>query len=207
MKSRSMCSFVFLAVAATAAGCSVTSERGWVPTAPGNIPETRQEPVAKSASPPRAAVAAAQPEKPKVSPFRASPSDPRPVAQPDASATAAAPAVPPNAGTYTQATRYGDLLFVSGQIGLDARNQLPAEKIEDQTRQALENIRVVLESHRLTMANIVSVTVYMKDLNQFRGMDETYETFFRGTLPARTVVAISHLPRGALVQISVVAGR
>ena len=60
---------------------------------------------------------------------------------------------------------------------------------------------------RLTLANVVSVTVYVKDLAQFRAMDDVYETFFRAGLPARSVVEVSRLPRGAVVEISVIAGR
>jgi 2-iminobutanoate/2-iminopropanoate deaminase len=71
----------------------------------------------------------------------------------------------------------------------------------------MENIRAVLESHRLTMANIVSTTVYLKDINDFRGMNNAYESYFRGALPARSVVEVSRLPRGALIEISAVAGR
>lgn len=110
--------------------------------------------------------------------------------------------------SYTQAARYGDLVFVSGQIALDARTgQLAGARIEEQARLALENIRAVLESHRLTLSNIVSVTVYLKDINDFRGMDTVYETYFRGAVPARSVVEVSRLPRGALIEISVIAGR
>ena len=104
--------------------------------------------------------------------------------------------------------RYGDLLFVSGQIAMDlATTELRGTTIEEQTRQVMENVRAVLEAHRLTMANVVSTTVYLKDLSQFRGMDGVYETYFRTVLPARSVVEVARLPRGALVEISVVAGR
>ena len=112
------------------------------------------------------------------------------------------------AASYTQGTRYGDLVFISGQIALDARtNQIRGATIDEQTRQVMENIRGVLESHRLTFANVVSVTVYLKELNDFRGMNTAYETYFRSSLPARSVVAVSRLPRDALVEISVIAGR
>ncbi|HEX5129534.1 MAG TPA: RidA family protein, partial [Usitatibacter sp.] len=79
--------------------------------------------------------------------------------------------------------------------------------VADQTRAAMENIRAVLEAHRLTMANVVSVTVYLKDLQEFRAMDDAYEPFFRGNLPSRSVVQAARLPRDALVEISVIAGR
>ncbi len=120
----------------------------------------------------------------------------------------AAAATAGSAASYTQATRYGDLVFVSGQIALDyGSGQLRGTTVEEQTRAAMENVRAVLESHRLTFANVVSVTVYLKELNDFRGMNVAYESFFRGALPARSVVAVSRLPRDALVEVSVIAGR
>jgi 2-iminobutanoate/2-iminopropanoate deaminase len=110
---------------------------------------------------------------------------------------------------YTQATRYGDLLFVSGQIAVDLRTGAfnGDQDIEAQTRQILENIRAILESNRLTMANVVSTTVFLANISQFTAMDSAYHGFFKGTPPSRTVVEVSHLPRGALVEISLIAGR
>lgn len=110
---------------------------------------------------------------------------------------------------YTQASRYGDLLFVSGQIAVDPRTGAfePGQDIEAQTRRVLENIRAILEANRLTMANIVSTTVYISNISRLSAMDAVYHEFFRSTPPARTVVEVSNLPRGALVEISVVAGR
>ena len=110
---------------------------------------------------------------------------------------------------YTQATRYGDLYFVSGQIGVDPRTgQFDSGKdIEAQTRQALANIRSILEANRLTMANVVSTTVYISNISRLGAMDAVYNDFFSGTPPARTVVEVSNLTRGALVEISLVAGR
>jgi 2-iminobutanoate/2-iminopropanoate deaminase len=166
-----------------------------VPQGPGkSAEEARAEREGVRAPAPRAAV---KPER-----------DPAPVAAKKEEAPL--PPATSRAGleTYAQGSRYGDLLFVSGQIALDSRtSQLVGTRIDEQTRQALENIRAVLESHRLTLANVVSITVYLKDINDFRGMDGVYETYFRGGHPARSVVEVARLPRGALVQISVIAGR
>ena len=89
---------------------------------------------------------------------------------------------------YTQATRYGDLLFVSGQIAIDLRNGAfdSRQDVAAQTRAALENIRAILESHRLTMANVVSTTVYLSKISDLPTMDAAYREFFRGTPPARS---------------------
>ncbi len=112
-------------------------------------------------------------------------------------------------GGYTQASRYGDLLFISGQIGNDVRTGAfnAGQDIDAQTRQAMENLRAILENNRLTMANVVSVTVYLASINQLASVDRVYHGFFKGTPPARTVVEVAHLPRGALVEISAIAGR
>lgn len=203
MKSKTLLALA-LAAAALTACTSGGGGRGWIPQGPGEEPKARSEPAAQAA--PRRAPPPAAPRDPAqtTSPFRGPVATaPAPAAPSAASIESTAPA-----GGYTQATRYGDLLFVSGQIAMDPRtNQMVAGGIEEQTRQVMENIRQVLEAHRLTMANVVSVTVYMKDLNQFRGMDEAYERFFRTALPARSVVEVARLPRGALLEISVIAGR
>ena len=159
----------------------------WVPQGPGEYADTRTP-----AQQPRPAQTQAQ-------------AAPRPAA-PAGGIAAPAPSAMP--GGYTQASRYGDLLFVSGQIAIDpATSQMRGTNIEEQTRAVMENIRAILEAHRLTMANVVSTTVYLKDLHDFRGMDEAYESYFRANLPARSIVQVTRLPRDALVEISVIAGR
>lgn len=180
-------SFILVA-SATLASCSGTgsNSRFWVAQGPGDIPEPQ-------------APRAAQPQQAAAAPRAAAPA---------ASSGIATPAPSPALGGYTQASRYGDLLFVSGQIGLDpVSNQMRGTTVADQTRAVMENIRAILEAHRLTMANVVSTTVYVRDLNEFRAMDDVYETYFRGNLPARSVVQVSRLPRDALVEIAVIAGR
>jgi len=109
---------------------------------------------------------------------------------------------------YTQATRYGDLLYLSGQIAINLRsNQFEGGTVGDQTRQILENVRQLLDENRLTMANIVSVTLYLRRLSDLEEVDPIYESSFKTALPARSVVEVAALPRGALVEISLVAGR
>ena len=208
-----------LFIAALVAGCG-TPMGGmvpWVPQGPGITAEearaqreakARGEAPAVPAPVPTAATPRPVPEpvatrRMEVAPdlVAQSPPPPRSAAQQAAAAAG-------SAASYTQGTRYGDLVFISGQIALDAQsNQLRGATIEEQTRQVMENVRAVLESHRLTFANLVSVTVYLKDINDFRGMNATYEGYFRGALPARSVVAVAQLPRGALVEVSAIAGR
>jgi 2-iminobutanoate/2-iminopropanoate deaminase len=207
---------LIIAAAVLAAGCGSTGIGiPWIPQGPGNSPEearaqrearARGDSTPAPAAPAAARAPAAEPastRRMEVAPdlVAQNPPPPRTPAQQAAGGAA-------SAASYTQGTRYGDLLFVSGQIALDmASGQVRGNSIEEQTRVTMENIRNVLESHRLTFANVVSVTVFLKDLNDFRGMNTAYETYFRSALPARSVVAVSRLPRDALVEISVIAGR
>ena len=179
------------ACAVAVGGCTSSGSRLWVPQGPGEYPEARAP-----APAPRTAQAQTAPAQPGAAQRPASP------------ASISAPLPSAALGGYTQASRYGDLLFVSGQIAVDpATSQIKGTNIDEQTRAVMENIRAILEAHRLTMANVVSVTVYLKDLQDFRAMDDAYEAYFRGNLPSRSVVQVSRLPRDALVEISVIAGR
>ena len=104
-------------------------------------------------------------------------------------------------GSEAQATRYGDLLFLSGQIAANGGS------IAQQTDAVMQKIGAILDSHRLTMANIVHVTIHLANIKDLSAMDAAYASRFRGALPARTVAEVAHLPGDALVQISVIAGR
>jgi 2-iminobutanoate/2-iminopropanoate deaminase len=183
------------------AGCGVLGERfGLIPQAPANVNDDGartsrqlevQAPIANEAPRPRPVESAATPA--------------RPLAQNSAAPRAGASA----AESYTQVTRYGDLYFISGQIALDPRTGGfdGSARIDRQMQVVMENIRQTLEGQRLTMANVVSVTIYMKSINDFVAMNQVYESFFRSALPARSVVEVSRLPRDAAVEVSVVAGR
>ena len=108
---------------------------------------------------------------------------------------------------YSQATKAGDFIFLSGQIPLDPKTgALVPGKIEDQTRQVLKNLNKVLASQGLTLENVVNTVVYLKDLNDFKAMNSVYaEGFSFATKPARATVEVSKLPMGALVEISCTA--
>ncbi len=118
-------------------------------------------------------------------------------------------AAPEAIGPYSQAIRHGGLLFLSGQIPIDPANgQLMKDaSIEDQTRLVLNNLRAVLEANGMTMANIVSTSVFLKDLNDFAKMNAVYATFFASAPPARATVEVSRLPRDVKVEISAIAAR
>lgn len=111
-------------------------------------------------------------------------------------------------GPYSQAIEVNGLVFVSGQLPIDpATGDFPSEEIKGQTAQSFENIKAILAEAGLTTDNIVKTTVLLNDIANFAGMNEVYNTQFTGTFPARSAFAVRDLPKGALVEIEVIAAR
>lgn len=112
-------------------------------------------------------------------------------------------------GPYSQAVRSGDMLFTSGQIGLDpATGQLAPGGITEQTKRVLENIKAVLAQAGFDMVHVVKTTVYLKSMSDFAAMNEVYAKYLapEGVVPpARSTVAVAGLPKDALVEIEVIA--
>jgi 2-iminobutanoate/2-iminopropanoate deaminase len=109
-------------------------------------------------------------------------------------------------GPYSQAVRAGGFLFCSGQIPLDpATGALVAGGIAEQTAQVLDNVTAVLASAGLTPADVVKTTVFLADMDDFVAMNDVYARCFTGSPPARSTVAVRGLPKGALVEIEVLA--
>lgn len=119
----------------------------------------------------------------------------------------ASPDAPAAIGPYSQAIKVGKTLYLSGQIAIDPKTKqlMASAAIEDQTRQVLENLKAVLAADGLTMDNVVSTTLFLKDLNEFGKVNEVYATFFKGEPPARATVEVARLPRDARIEISAVA--
>lgn len=115
-------------------------------------------------------------------------------------------AVPP-LGPYSHAIRFGDLLFCSGQVPIDPAKPGGAVEgdIRAQTRRVLENVKLILDSEGLTFDAVLKSTVFMTNLAEFQGMNEIYAEYFPAPFPARSTVQVSALPRGASVEIEVVA--
>jgi len=114
----------------------------------------------------------------------------------------AAPAV----GPYNHAVRTGDLLFCAGQIPLDPANgNLVGGDIKAQTTRVLENVKTILDDQKLTFANVVKSTVFLTNLADFAGMNEVYAKYFTSDFPARSTIQVAALPKGAIVEIEVVA--
>ena len=110
-------------------------------------------------------------------------------------------------GPYRQAIQVGNIIYTSGQIPIDpATGSFVEGGIKEQTRQSLLNVKAILEEAGLTMGNVVKTTVFMADMNDFADMNAVYAEFFAEPYPARSAVAVKTLPKGALVEIEVVAG-
>ena len=109
-------------------------------------------------------------------------------------------------GPYSQAVRSGNLLFCSGQIPLDPKSgQIVSGDIATQTRRVLDNIGAVLKADGLSFENIVKTTIFLTDLSDFQSVNETYGSYFKQQAPARSTVQVSALPKGAKVEIEVIA--
>lgn len=108
-------------------------------------------------------------------------------------------------GPYSQAVRFGNLIFVSGQIGVDPDNNMLVEGIRNQTNQALTNLKNVLKAGDSDMNNIIKTTVYLADMDDFSVMNEIYTTYFPKPYPARATVQVARLPKDALVEIDCIA--
>jgi len=111
---------------------------------------------------------------------------------------------PPN-GIFTPAIITGDLVFTSGQIGIDAKTgQLP-EGTEAQLLQVFRNLTMVLEAAGSSIDHVVKATVFLADMNDYNAMNELYKKQFKGDPPARSTVQVARLPRDARIEIEVVA--
>ena len=118
-------------------------------------------------------------------------------------------AAPPALGTYSQAIRTGDLVFVTAQTGRDPDTGKLEEGLEPQTRRMLSNIDAILNAAGCTAADIVKVTLLLAEIKDFKAVDQIYAAWLPGLgitpLPARTAFAAAALPAGALVMLDVVA--
>jgi reactive intermediate/imine deaminase len=113
---------------------------------------------------------------------------------------------PAAVGAYSQATATDDLVFTAGQIPLTPDNDLlDGAAVDVQTEQALENLEAVLTEAGVGMDDVLKVTVYLDDMEDFEAMNTTYESFFDAEPPARSAVAVDELPKGVGVEIEAIA--
>jgi 2-iminobutanoate/2-iminopropanoate deaminase len=109
-------------------------------------------------------------------------------------------------GPYSQAVRSGSFLFCSGQIPLDPKSsEIVPGDITAQTRRVLDNIAAVLRAEGATFEDVVKTTVFLTDLNDFQTVNEIYGSYFKNQPPARSTVQVAALPKGARVEIEVIA--
>jgi 2-iminobutanoate/2-iminopropanoate deaminase len=126
------------------------------------------------------------------------------VTEPAAVRTEAAPA-PFQGAPYSQAIKAGDLVFVSGQLGLKPGDTAISGTIQEQTEQIFRNLQAILEAAGTGLDRIVKTTVFLVDLGDFQGMNEVYAKHVGEERPARSTVEIAALPSGALVEIEAIA--
>ena len=105
-------------------------------------------------------------------------------------------------GPYSQAIKAGDFLFASGN---PERGRITAGTISEQAEQCMKNVGAILEAAGVTYDNVIKTTVYINDMNFFGAVNEVYGKYFNKTLPARSCVEISKLPKDALVEVEVIA--
>jgi 2-iminobutanoate/2-iminopropanoate deaminase len=109
-------------------------------------------------------------------------------------------------GPYSQAVQTGNLVFVSGQVGKDpVSGAMKTENIKAEATQVMTNIKNILETAGLAMANIAKTTIFLTNMDDFGQVNEVYGSFFTGNYPARETVQVSRLPLNANIEVSVIA--
>ncbi len=109
-------------------------------------------------------------------------------------------------GPYSQAVKFGSMLFTSGQIGIDPTSGNLSASVEDQTKQVMENLLAILEQANMSFEDVVQARIYLADIGDFQKVNEVYASYFRGDYPARSTLQAA-LPKGAKVEIEMMAIR
>ena len=111
-------------------------------------------------------------------------------------------------GPYSQAIEVNGFVYASGQLPIDpATGQFPEGGIKEQTRQSILNAQSILQAAGLDLSHVVKTTVYLDSMDDFAAMNEVYAEFFSSPFPARSAVAVEKLPKGALVEVEVLAAK
>lgn len=108
-------------------------------------------------------------------------------------------------GPYSQAQKYGNLIFVSGQLPINPASGEIADGIEAQAKQSMENIGAILNEAGSSFSKVLKVVIFLKDLSSFKTVNEIYSTYFTGNYPARSTVEVARLPMDAQIEIEVIA--
>ena len=113
--------------------------------------------------------------------------------------------LPAAIGPYSPALSIGDFVFISGQLGMKAETGELCEGVEAQTRQAMENMKAILQARGLDTRHVVKTTVFLADMNDFNTFNAVYGTYFSAPYPARSAIQVAALPKGARVEIEAFA--
>ena len=115
---------------------------------------------------------------------------------------------PAAVGPYSQAIRFGNLLFVSGQIALDPKSgEIVGSDIESQTKRVLENLKAIVEASEMGLEDVLKCSCFLQNMEDFARFNSIYNTYFANVLPARETVEVSRLPKDVLVEISAICGK
>ena len=115
---------------------------------------------------------------------------------------------PPAVGPYSQAVRYGNLLFVSGQIPLDPeKGEIVGADIEVQAKRVLDNLKAIVEAGGMELGHVLKCTCFLANMEDFAKFNSIYNDYFAHVLPARETIEASRLPRDVLVEISAICGQ
>lgn len=112
---------------------------------------------------------------------------------------------PAAVGPYVHAVKTGEMIFISGQLGLDPKDGTLPEGIEAQTVQSLENLKTILEGVNSDFDHVVKTCIFLADINDFAKVNEIYAKYFNNEVPARSCVEVANLPKGGLVEIEAIA--
>lgn len=108
-------------------------------------------------------------------------------------------------GSYEQAIKVGGFVYTSGQIGLRPDGTMSGECIKEQTTQVMQNLKAVLEAAGSSLDRVIKATIFIKDMAEFKTIDEIYGSFFDGNFPARSCVEVARLPKDVRVEIEAIA--
>jgi 2-iminobutanoate/2-iminopropanoate deaminase len=118
------------------------------------------------------------------------------------------PNAPKAIGPYSQAIKYGNLVFLAGQIPIDPKTGTVLQgSIEEQTKLVLENLKAVIEASGMTLKNVLKTSCFLKNMDDFPKFNAVYATYFGESLPARETVEVARLPRDVLVEVSCICGK
>ena len=116
------------------------------------------------------------------------------------------PKAPAAIGPYSQAIQVGNTIYISGQIPFVPETMtLVSEDVKEQTKQALENVKAILEAADSSLNDVVKASVFVKDINDFNAINEVYASYFVENKPARALVEVARLPRDVKIEIEVIA--